>query len=430
MRHGRSKQARKTLQFFERSITAACRSSKNHTNSSSHPAAAAVGGKQKVYHVVVDGTFVVAILQYKIPLLDRLDSLLQHTHVRLYVCASTVTELELLQEQQQQPSKRARNSSTAQCDENQVDGDKTMNSPNLFGQAIQWCQENCQVLSQPPPVLAANTDADDLNNSSATNKNTKSSKKHRSTMVPTLSPAANDILALVSHDDAAGAFKRTGDNTAAAVGQDSSLLPSFYFCASQDEDLLHRLRSLSSSTQPTTTPSKATQALFVPLIRLARGSVLLLEQPSKTVTRISDHFERKKFGAKTTTTKMAVHEQELVQLVYDEQKKQKRQQQHSSVAASDSISTANPLFAHSGGRPALKPKGPNPLSCKKKRPPATSTIPAMGKSDSVPVVPTTTATDKGNQDSTAPSRSRKRRRKTTSDSGAVVDVAEDERNHD
>lgn len=73
MRHGRAKAARKTLQFFKLSV-----------------------GIVAPYQVLLDGTFLVAMLSQKVPLRDRLDRTLQHQAYSLIVTRSSLKELDAL----------------------------------------------------------------------------------------------------------------------------------------------------------------------------------------------------------------------------------------------------------------------------------------------------------------------------------------------
>ena len=75
MRHGRSKAARKTLSFFARTA-----------------------GIKPPYHVLLDGTFLVAVVKYKFPLRERLDKVLQHASFTLYTTNSVLDELKTLKE--------------------------------------------------------------------------------------------------------------------------------------------------------------------------------------------------------------------------------------------------------------------------------------------------------------------------------------------
>jgi len=258
MRHGRAKQARRTLQFFERAA-----------------------GICPPYHLLLDGTFVIAVLKYKLPWHERLDKLLQHAPFDLSVCASTVAELKALQG-------RAKD-----------DGD-------IFAEAIQWCHENCRELDDEPREKGG----------ARTSSSTSSS--------PALSAAAADILRVACHANK--------NNTADEADQNKrdERKSTRYFCATQDEELLDQLRH-----QP------------IPIIRLARGSVLLLEQPSKMAEGSAKREERQKW---THTT--SEQEQKLVALVRQQKNTEKKQ----STAAS----------MQPRQRKKSKAKGPNPLSCKKR----------------------------------------------------------------
>jgi len=105
-----------------------------------------------------------------------------------------------------------------------------------------------------------------------------------------------------------------------------------YFVASQDEELLDVLRGNGC----------------VPVIRLARGSVLLLEQPSKVASVQASQEERKKW---TVAGSVSEQERILVATVRDQQRQQQQQKAPLSM----------PRRQHK------KAKGPNPLSCKRKK---------------------------------------------------------------
>jgi len=260
MRHGRAKQARRTLQFFERAA-----------------------GIRPPYHVLLDGTFVVTVLKYKLPLRDRLDKLLQHAAVHLTVCASTVAELKALQ--------------AAQTKEDAV-----------FGEAIQWCREHCEVMEDAAGTLVS----DDTKTPSSSSSSS-------------LSKAASDILRIAVNANTTNANDTAKNNN----NGDHHSYKKRYFCATQDEELLDQLRH-----HP------------VPLIRLARGSVLLLEQPSKVAEGADRRQERQKWKQAASEP-----EQKLVELV-----KQQQRQEHQRQSSS-----AQQRQRHKG-----KAKGPNPLSCKKR----------------------------------------------------------------
>lgn len=254
MRHGRAKQARRTLQFFER-----------------------VAGIRPPYHLIVDGTFVIAVLKYKLPWQERLDKLLQHASFDLFVCASTMIELKALHTQAK-------------------DGD-------IFAEAIQWCQEYCKELEEEGMGSNQMDGGSSWKNSS-------------------LSPAAADILRITRNANTSEEANNNNNN-----GDKMSLR---YFCATQDEELLDQLRQIA-----------------IPIIRLARGSVLLLEQPSKMATGTAKRQERKKL-----THVMSEPEQQLVEMVKQQKRLEKKQ-------------TTTTTFTQRQ-RVKGKAKGPNPLSCKKR----------------------------------------------------------------
>lgn len=74
MRHGRAKAARKTLQFFARQ------------------------GISPPFSVVVDGTFLVQSILHKVPLVERMEKILQHSAFSLFITRSSLEELQVLTE--------------------------------------------------------------------------------------------------------------------------------------------------------------------------------------------------------------------------------------------------------------------------------------------------------------------------------------------
>lgn len=252
MRYGRSKAARKTLQFFERTQ-----------------------GIHAPYHILLDGTFLVALVKYNLPLLDRLDRMLQHANFQLHVTQSSLDELEQLA--------------------TQVAADKK----GLLEEARQWGQTNCA------HILPKHEEED------------QSTSSH----IEKLGVAAKDIWKWTASGLSSNKTKADHAST-----KDRHK----YFVASQDEDLLDALRSMGG----------------VPIIRLARGSVLLLEQPSKSATAQAGREEKSKWTGNVSET-----EKRLVQVVVAHERSE-RQKQQSSMAP--------PM------RRKRKAKAPNPLSCKKK----------------------------------------------------------------
>ena len=105
-----------------------------------------------------------------------------------------------------------------------------------------------------------------------------------------------------------------------------------YVVATQDEGLLDELRGMGT----------------VPIMRLANKSVLLLEQPSRSSQKQAMGEERSKWR-----DSLPAAEKALVELAKEKTKKAK---------VIDSIASLPPR-----GRKKRKAKGPNPLSCKRKK---------------------------------------------------------------
>jgi U3 small nucleolar RNA-associated protein 23 len=236
MRHGRAKAARKTLKFFHLSV-----------------------GITTPYQVVLDGTFLAALITQKVPLRDRLDKTLQHQGYSLHVTRSALIELEKLFE----ASKKEE-----------------------FQQARQWGLDNADNIIEEAAIPQQDTQQE----------------------TDILGVAGREILTLIQSK------------------------PQYFVC-SQDEKLLDVLRSMGTT----------------PLMRLSRG-VLLLENPSKSSQIKATSQEKAKWSVGGSFRE---GEKKLVDHVKQDQRRERQQTQHIEVKR----------FRAKG-----KAKGPNPLSCKKKRP--------------------------------------------------------------
>jgi rRNA-processing protein FCF1 len=365
MRHGRAKQARKTLQFFQRI-----------TNNAICPP----------YSILLDGTFLVALIQYKLQdeMLNRLDRLLQHpTTMHLITTRSTLIELQKL-EQAVTASKK----------------NDSLEKAILFRQARVWAETHCiRILENDciPDESTVDISAIPTTPLSVTQQqqqggNNKQQRCGRGG--GDVSLVGRDILrivmaVLVQDEDkdtkeksATAATAATDDSTPNKEGEEESGTTKedsnnrhkrqnqhqrhqrhhqhcYYFVASQDEQVLDRLRHLG----------------HVPIIRLARGSVLLLEQPSKAATQQAWREERLKWrlgigstvgaaGATTGNNKtngatasasaassmLQQERSEAQRLVNEERQERRREQQQQQ----------QPYQA----RHKKRAKGPNPLSCK------------------------------------------------------------------
>ena len=292
MRHGRAKQARKTLQFFQRTV-----------------------GLKAPYHVLLDGTFVVAFVQHNLPLQERLQRLLQITATQALVLVTTESVLREL---------------TTLADKTADDKEKQA----MLKRAHAWMVQHCAVQIKNVPAVSLDW--------ATNNSNTQD-------YLADLSAAGRDCLSLVTA--ANGIPSKEATTTTTTTTTESSSSSSFprlvtttppLLVASQDEALLHLCR----------------QSARVPVIRLARGSVLLLEQPSQAAQAAQQATERTKW-----TVRGSVPEQE--QVLVDLVKQKERQEQRRTSAV---------LPQHLQRRGKRKAKGPNPLSCKKKKDAALKTI--------------------------------------------------------
>lgn len=253
MRHGRAKAARKTLSFFARTV-----------------------GIKAPYHVLLDGTFLVALVKYNFPLRERLDKVLQHAAFALYTTKSCMDELEKIKE-----------ASSGQKKEK-------------LEQAMNWASAKCSLLEDIPDFHKDTTRMLD---------------NEYPELDQSLSDPGFDILKL-----------------ALQPSSTKEKVSTKYFVACQDETVLDVLR----------------RAGTVPCLRLARGSVLLLENPSKSGQIQATQEERKKWSASGSVKD---EERRLVSVVREEQRKQRKGQQHSVSGYQQ--------------RKKRKAKEPNPLSCKK-----------------------------------------------------------------
>ena len=269
MRHGRSKAARKTLAFFSRTA-----------------------GINAPYHILLDGTFMVAVVKYNFPLRERLDKILQHAAFTLYTTKSVLEELEALK----------------------AGGEQEKQKQQLLGETLQFARQECELVEGVPDL----------------DKETKDWLNTRfEGFEEMLSPPGMDFLKL------------------SLPSKDASKATN-YFVACHDESLLDILRN----------------AGIVPCVRLARGSVLLLENPSKSGQRQATHEERKKWAASGSVRE---EEKRLVEVVRAEKRNQRDNNTPQQQQSSSSSSSSSHMMQHKT-RQKRKAKEPNPLSCKKKKP--------------------------------------------------------------
>mmetsp|Transcript_7559 Transcript_7559/g.17154 ORF Transcript_7559/g.17154 Transcript_7559/m.17154 type:complete len:265 (+) Transcript_7559:116-910(+) len=118
MRHGRAKQARRTLQFY----------SLNASNF------------KPPYKILLDGTFLVSSIRNKVPLYDRFAKTLQNESFTCHVTRSTLAELETL-------SKQA------------FKGEDSEEQINFFAQARQYGLDECEIIDKVPTNSYSNSEA-------------------------------------------------------------------------------------------------------------------------------------------------------------------------------------------------------------------------------------------------------------------------------
>jgi len=232
MRHGRAKAARKTLKFY-----------------------AINAGIKPPYKIILDGNFLAATVQQKVPIFDRLHKLLQAEEFRIYTTRSALDEL------------------------NALPGE-------MFQEARRFGLDECEIIERRDiPGGGAKIDSN----------------------------PKQDIKALTRNGNVEG-----------------------WFVATQDQDLSDKIRGYVN----------------VPQMRLARA-VLIMESPSSASRKYAQMEEK---GKQMTGGGTMTHdEKELIDKMKDveEKKVQEAEEQLSADVGQQ--------------RRKRKAKGPNPLSCKKKK---------------------------------------------------------------
>lgn len=276
MRIKRAKAARRTLQFFRRH-----------------------GDVSPPYHVLLDGTFLVACLRQKLPLRERLTKLLQNEPYRLYTTQSALDELGSLGD------KQGNNSNGNDNDKDRDEGD----GGSLFERARQLGNNECDEVLDVAAPDGADANADD---------------------VAALGRVGADVLRTVSEEASATRF----------------------LVATQDETLADRLRRRPR--------------ILVPIVRLSR-SVLILEAPSAACRRRAETMETRKLRDAGGT--MTREEREWLDDVRKRERKERqqkrREEEEKRIETERRI--AGPTAIVEEGRRKRRAKGPNPLSCKKRK---------------------------------------------------------------
>lgn len=276
-------------------------------------------GFRPPYSILLDGTFIVTFCKYRImDIHDRFDKLLQHVPFHFVTTQSSLDELNTLR------------------DSTNVSGNREKSE--LLDRALAWAKQHCTRI---------------LTSSNGTEDRSEAKTAKDETEYNLDSAASRDILqwALMgTRESTTVPSSTTTTNSIKPKQQHSHHHVTKYFVASQDEQLLDALRHTGC----------------VPVMRLARGSVLLLENPSKVASQQAKKDEKQKWTGATIVSK---HERELVETVRRQHSKEREHRTHPSphdTVAKDrsNDSGSNPVPV----RRKSKAKGPNPLSCKRKKP--------------------------------------------------------------
>jgi rRNA-processing protein FCF1 len=356
MRHGRAKAARRTLQFYQRSI-----------------------GLQPPYHVLLDGTFVMACVKFNLisELKLRMTKLLQvksESFLRLVTTQSVIDEIDQLLESvngSEKSQKRRRldaGPDDAGCDsphkEPQSPIYASLQTAKLF--ILHHCQTvSCKRVD--PSMSESECKPVGSGSNKKRSRSDKDVTSSNSQQLESLSAAGRDIYDLVTSPE-------------------PSANRAIYIIATQDETLQDTLRNVGSrgSTLGAGDRGSCASLLGVPLVRLATrcGCVLLLEPPSSSATYNASQQEQQKWKASTkpvaddrqepssTLVQRSIMEQERILAAHV-----RRENLHQSQG---NAHRPPPI------RRNPKAKGPNPLSVKKKRPSTAFTRhPSGGKSPQI-----------------------------------------------
>lgn len=246
-----------------------------------------------------------AFVLHKLPLQERLERLLQvnqgghegNKKLVFITTESVVKEMAALMEKSKNEEKKA-----------------------ALQEAHDWIVQNCTKRIRDVPEIP-------LEEWASEQKKDEEAKN----ALTDLSPAGRDLLSVLMNCNGILESSSSSDN--------HERIGPAVLLATQDESLLHLGR----------------QSGKVPVIRLARGSVLLLEQPSHVAQQAEQQAERNKWMVHGS---LPEQEKILVDLV----KQKERQESTKSAGAASGFPPHGP-----DRRRKRKAKGPNPLSCKRKK---------------------------------------------------------------
>lgn len=261
------------------------------------------GQFESPYKILCDGNLIVASFRFKVPILDRLRKIYQGETFHLYTTKSIKEEIEGLL-----------SSSSKLLPDKDDDTDSKNNNKELFQNALSFINQQCTI------ILDTHKE-EGVDDNNITNLSKKISKKLKH-----MSKVANDIYKIT-------ALPPTNNNN-----------NNSYFVATQDEELRSLLRNNYN--------------VIIPLLYINKTGILLLESPSTSSQRTVQVNENKKI--KNTILQK---EQELATKIKKQNNKRKLDQiktlQQKQIIESGMI--------YRGDRVKKRAKGPNPLSCKKKK---------------------------------------------------------------
>lgn len=286
MRHGRAKAARKTLLYFKRTVGLQTR---------------------PFLPVLLDGCFLVALFQHKIPT-SRIERVLQ---VKSSFATSTgETELSLASSDGIKYFVTQEAVSELETIKDTLEKRKTIDKVTAFQDTLSFVKSQCTILKQQQATT--------------NNSEKRFSKKRKRGLESHMSPTEVD-----KDTSTASTVLSSQEALLNHISSDTRV----YVVASQDERILDTLRAMGT----------------VPIVRLANNSVLLLEQPSKSSQSKAMGEERSKW--KNTLPSV---EKALVEVA--------KEQIKSTKLVTNSKTHVTPRM-----RKKRKAKGPNPLSCKRKQ---------------------------------------------------------------
>eukprot|EP00592_Proboscia_alata_P016707 CAMPEP_0194394162 /NCGR_PEP_ID=MMETSP0174-20130528/123703_1 /TAXON_ID=216777 /ORGANISM="Proboscia alata, Strain PI-D3" /LENGTH=388 /DNA_ID=CAMNT_0039189933 /DNA_START=299 /DNA_END=1466 /DNA_ORIENTATION=+ len=363
MKHGRAKAARKTLKFFRL----------NH-------------GIQAPYKLLLDGNFLVAIVRHKVPIRDRISTTIQTSDtseqhsLQFHVTRSTLKELEALKQQQSNTKK----------------GVTDEDHENVFHAAWRMGLDECTIIED-----------DECVTSDAARKTMKKTLSKKDDRMESLDGAALSALYLLKGEPQPQPTPTSSNHNKTSPPPMPPPNPQRFLLATQDPHLsdnsaqpssaLYLLKGEPQPPPPTPTSSNTsnhkntppppmpppnpqrfllatqdphlsdilrTTVPMVPILKLSRG-VMLLEIPSPASKRYAERSETQKLSCAAGNSTISQHERTIVKQIRKQTFEKEVEQKRKREVMEDRSSSGR--LGQQQVRRSKKAKGPNPLSCKKKK---------------------------------------------------------------